>query len=324
MIALRRVYTWLLAVACVFAMAIGTAGAAEYEGKILNIPVKEVSVEYIADIVYSQPSIYGYPNYKLTMDLLIPDSEERLPAIVYVPGGGFMSANNDKTLQQRLDLAEAGYVVASIEYRVTPQSTFPAPLEDVKAAIRFLRTNADSYGIDTDAIAVMGHSAGGYLAALAGTTNGIAEFDKGAFLEQSSEVQAVVDIYGLSDLTDVGSGFSEEVQEMHKSPSAPEAMWVNGPAVFGPGGSIHDDPKKAEKANPIHYITKDAPPFLIMHGDSDSLVSPNQTKILHQALVEHGVESSYYVVKGAGHGGPQWHQEPVTKLIVDFLDAHVK
>ena len=324
MIALRRVYTWLLAMACVFAMAVGTAGAAEYEGKILNIPVKEVSVEYIADIVYSQPSIYGYPNYKLTMDLLIPDSDERLPAIVYVPGGGFMSANNDKTLQQRLDLAEAGYVVASIEYRVTPQSTFPAPLEDVKAAIRFLRANADSYGIDTDAIAVMGHSAGGYLAALAGTTNGIAEFDKGAFLEQSSEVQAVVDIYGLSDLTDVGSGFSEEVQEMHKSPSAPEAMWVNGPAVFGPGGSIHDDPKKAEKANPIHYITKDAPPFLIMHGDSDSLVSPNQTKILHQALVEHGVESSYYVVKGAGHGGPQWHQEPVTKLIVDFLDAHVK
>ena len=324
MIALRRVYTWLLAMACVFAMAVGTAGAAEYEGKILNIPVKEVSVEYIADIVYSQPSIYGYPNYKLTMDLLIPDSDERLPAIVYVPGGGFMSANNDKTLQQRLDLAEAGYVVASIEYRVTPQSTFPAPLEDVKAAIRFLRANADSYGIDSDAIAVMGHSAGGYLAALAGTTNGIAEFDKGAFLEQSSEVQAVVDIYGLSDLTDVGSGFSEEVQEMHKSPSAPEAMWVNGPAVFGPGGSIHDDPKKAEKANPIHYITKDAPPFLIMHGDSDSLVSPNQTKILHQALVEHGVESSYYVVKGAGHGGPQWHQEPVTKLIVDFLDAHVK
>jgi pimeloyl-ACP methyl ester carboxylesterase len=103
---------------------------------------------------------------------------------------------------------------------------------------------------------------------------------------------------------------------------------VNGPSVFGPGGSIHDDPKKAEKANPISYINessaKRTPPFLIMHGDADTLVLPNQTKFLHEALVKYGVDSTYYLVKVAGHGGPHWVQPEITNIIIDFLNKHLK
>lgn len=290
----------------------------------IEVPMEKLSINYISDVVFSQPSIYGYPNFPLQMDILKPNSKDSLPAVVFITGGGFMAANKDSYLQQRLDIAEAGYVVASIDYRVTPQSSFPAPLEDVKSAIRFLRANASKYGIDSDKIGVMGDSAGGYLAAFAGTTNHLKDFDKGEYLNQSSDVQAVIDLYGLSDLTKIGYGYSEEVQNMHKSPSSPEAMLVNGPAVFGPGGSIFDDVEKAAKANPITYVTNDDPPFLIMHGDKDTLVSPNQTEILHNALVAKGVDSTHYVVKGAGHGGEQWAQPKIINIMIEFLDKNLK
>lgn len=300
------------------------AGALNSTSKQLEVPIQKLSVSLISDVVYSQPSIFGYPNYPLKMDILKPNSKDLLPAVVFITGGGFMTANKDNYLQQRMDISEAGYVVTSIEYRVTPQSTFPAPLEDVKSAIRYLRANSAKYGIDPNQIAVMGSSAGGYLAALAGTTNNIKEYDKGDFLDVSSKVNAVIDLYGLSDLTKVGEGYSKEVQEIHKSPSAPEAMWVNGAAVFGPGGSILDHPDKAAKANPITYVTNDDPPFLLMHGDQDTLVSPNQTQILHEALINKGVDSTRYVVKGAGHGGDVWAQPKIVNLIIDFLDSHLK
>jgi len=300
------------------------AGALNSTSKQLEVPIQKLSVSLISDVVYSQPSIFGYPNYPLKMDILKPNSKDLLPAVVFITGGGFMAANKDNYLQQRMDISEAGYVVTSIEYRVTPQSTFPAPLEDVKSAIRYLRANSAKYGIDPNQIAVMGSSAGGYLAALAGTTNNIKEYDKGDFLDVSSKVNAVIDLYGLSDLTKVGEGYSKEVQEIHKSPSAPEAMWVNGAAVFGPGGSILDHPDKAAKSNPITYVTNDDPPFLLMHGDQDTLVSPNQTQILHEALINKGVDSTRYVVKGAGHGGDVWAQPKIVNLIIDFLDSHLK
>ncbi|MEW9670510.1 alpha/beta hydrolase fold domain-containing protein [Ammoniphilus sp. 3BR4] len=307
----------------ILASSSGFAFAAE-KAKLLEVSMKAPSVDLISDIAYSQQPIYGYPNFQLEMDILKPVSKEPLPVVLFVPGGGFMSSNKDKSIQQRMAISEAGYVVASIEYRVTPQSTFPSPLEDVKAAIRYLRANAAKFNIDPENIAVMGSSAGGYLAALAGTTNELTEFTKGDYLNQRDDVKAVIDLYGLSDLTKVGFGYLEEIQEAHKSPSAPEAMWVNGPAVMSPGGSILDHPEKAAKANPISYITKDAPPFLIMHGDKDTLVSPNQTEILHDALLDEGVDSTYYLVKDAGHGGPHWNQPEVIKIMIDFLDKHLK
>ncbi|WP_211222729.1 alpha/beta hydrolase [Paludibacterium yongneupense] len=302
----------------------GAAQAAAPDSRELTVTLTRTPVKLISNVVFAQPSMRGYDNVALRMDVLKPTAAKPLPAVVFITGGGFVNANKDSYIQQRLDLAQAGYVVASIEYRVAPTAMFPAPLIDVKSAIRFLRANAARFGIDAGHIGVLGESAGGYLSAFAGVSNGDRRFDQGEHLDQSSAVQAAVDLYGLSDLNRVGEGFSEAVQAQHRSPSAPEAMWVNGPAVLGTGGAISSDPARAEAANPVAYVSKTAAPFLLMHGDHDTLVSPRQTERLFVALRGLGVDATRYVVKGAAHGGEYWIQPPVMQTIIAFLDRHLK
>ena len=201
----------------------------------------------------------------------------------------------------------------------------PEPLEDVKAAIRYLKANADRFGIDPARVGIVGGSAGGYLTAMAGTTSGTTTFDKGENLQVTSDVKAAVDLYGLSDLTQVGADFSEEVQAKHRSAGATEALWVNGSPVFGGrDGGILADKQAAEAANPIHYISKTSAPMLMMHGTADTVVSPSQTDLLYQALQKSGIPSERYLVTGAAHGGKYWVQEPVLKIITDFFDQYLK
>lgn len=297
----------------------------DVESKGLDVQLKQPIIELISNVVYEQVPMRGYDNVAMKMDVLMPQKNEKIPAIVFITGGGFINANKDSNIQQRMALAEAGYVVASIEYRVAPTATFPQPVEDVKAAIRYLKANADKFNINPDKIGVIGESAGGYLSAMAGTTSGTKQFDKGENLNQNSDIQAVADIYGLSDLTRVGSDFSKEVQDAHKSAGATEALWVNGSPVFGgKDGGILADKEKAKVANPITYISNNTPPFLLMHGDKDTTVSPSQTEILHRALVAHGIESTRYVVKGAQHGGVYWIQPEVMQVVIGFFDKHLK
>lgn len=259
------------------------------------------------------------------MDITIPLDGQRHPAIVYINGGGFINANRDGYIQHRTYLAEHGYVVASITYRVAPTSTFPAPLEDVKAAIRYLRAHADTYKIDKEHIGVLGGSAGGYLAAMAGVTSGGKGFDKGDFLDQSSDVQAVIDLYGISDVTKIGADYNEQVQAAHRSAGATEALWVNGSPVFGgKDGGILANPEGAKAATPMTYISSQTPPFLLMHGDADTLVSPSQTELLRQALEEHHIEATRYLVKGAAHGGQYWVQPEIMEIFRGFFDKHLK
>ncbi|MEC5319819.1 alpha/beta hydrolase [Brenneria populi subsp. brevivirga] len=299
------------------------AQARTANNEVIEIKPTALPIEMEPDIAYTlTKNIMGRP-IQLSMDLIKPYSSHSLPAVVFITGGGFMDAPKSKHIGQRVDIARAGYVVASINYRTVPTVTFPGILEDVKTAVRFLRANADKFGIDSGKIAVMGESAGGYLAAMAAATNGVRAFDKGDYPEQSSDVQAAVDLYGLSDLTAVGADFSPDIQEAHKSPAIPEAMLVNGIPWQG-GGSILQDLEKAKKANPITYISKNTPPFLLMHGDADNAVSPSQTAILHEALVAHGIDSTRYIVKGADHAGLLWYQPEITKIIIDFLDKNLK
>lgn len=282
-------------------------------------------VQLVSNVVYAQVPDRGYANKPLTMHLVVPQDKKPHPAIVYVNGGGFINANKDGYMQQWLDLAEHGYVVASITYRVAPTSTFPAPLEDVKAAVRYLRANAAKFNIDAKHIGIFGGSAGGYLAAMAGTTNGVKGFDKGENLQYSSDLQAVVDVYGVSDVNSIGADYSEAVQKTHRSAAATEALWVNGSPVFGgKDGGIAANPEGAKAANPITYISKKTAPFLLMHGDADILVSPSQTEILRQALAEHDIEATRYLIKGAAHGGPYWVQPEIMNIVIDFYDKHLK
>jgi len=266
-----------------------------------------------------------FPKYELTMDVLMPRVAAKLPAVVFIPGGGFFDDDTSRYIQQRVKIAEAGYAVACIEYRIIPQGTYKEAVADVKSAIRYLRAHADEFHIDGERIAVMGDSAGGYLAALTGTTIGNPDFEEGANLEQSSAVCAVIDLYGLSDLNLIDADFPDAVQQMHDCESSSQSLFVNGLTFANHRGcSVSANAATARAANPLTYISGDEPPFLLMHGDKDVLVSPSQTEILHQALVDHGVESTRYVVRGADHAGVYWNQPEVMTIIIAFLDAHLK
>lgn len=321
----RTLLALALAAACCAACPALAAPAVPSGSQSLSVSVTRPQIKLISDVVFEQVPTRGYENRAMKMDLLVPQTPGPMPAIVFVTGGGFINANKDSYIQERLRLAEEGYVTASIEYRVAPTATFPEPLQDVKAAVRYLRAHAEQFRIDPDRIGIFGGSAGGYLAAMAGTTSGTRQFDAGENLDQSSDVQAVVDLYGVSDLTSIGADYAPEVQALHRTSGATEALWLKGSPVFnGLVGGVGDYPEEAEAANPLHYISETTPPFLLMHGDKDTVVSPSQTEILHQALRAKGIESTRYVVRGAAHGGVYWVQPEVLALIVDFFNAHLK
>lgn len=303
----------------------GAEAAEHYASRTLDVAPIKTEVKQVSGVVYEQVPSRGYPNVPMQLDLLQPQKKTKMPAIVYVTGGGFINANWDNGVQLRNYLAEKGYVVASITYRVAPTAQFPQPLEDVKASIRYLRAHADQWNIDKDRIGIIGGSAGGYLSAFAGTTSGTKTFDKGENLQESSKVNCAVDLYGLSDLSRVGMDYSPEVQQLHKSAGATEALWVNGSPVFGgKDGGILADPKAAEAANPIAYIGKNSAPMLLMHGTADKVVSPGQTDLLYQALKAKGVPAERYEIPGAAHGGVYWVQDKVLQVIGDFFDRYLK
>ena len=281
------------------------------ESKILNVKLTQEKIKSIVNVTYSQPVSYFRKNIKLEMDILKPNREGKYPTVLFVPGGSFAHSYKENYLQQRLEIAKAGYVVASMEYRTIPDGVFPQSLEDVKAAIRFLKANADEYGVDKGKIALMGESAGGYLAAMAGVTSGIADYDKGDNLSENSDVQAVVDIYGVTDFGEVDFEI-EDIDECYKATFMSVKFWLN------------DVRNNIESTNPISYISQKTPPFLLMHGDADTLVLPNQTEMLHKALIENGVDSKRYIVPGAGHSDEYWFQPEVTELIIDFLNEKIK
>ncbi|MBQ3443415.1 MAG: alpha/beta hydrolase [Selenomonadaceae bacterium] len=295
-----------------------------YESKILNVALKRPKIHFVPDVVYAQVPTFEKPNQLLQMDLLIPQLEKRLPAIIFVTGGGFFSANRARMPQLRMHFAEKNFVVASINYRTVPNARFPQPVEDVKSAIRFLKANAQKFNIDAEKIFLIGDSAGGYLTAFAAVTNDEKIFNVGDNLNFSSKILAAVDLYGISDLTQIAATFPEEVQRLYNSAGSITSLFVNGvPAFGGVDGGILSNPLAAEKANPVNYITKNSAPMLLMHGMEDNIVSPIQTELLFQALKNHGVEAERYLVPNANHADEYWQQEEVFNLIDEFLKRYL-
>lgn len=290
-----------------------------YEGaRILEVKGKERQIDSIEGIVYKQ--IKSSTTIRaLHLSMLVPRDDKLKPAIVYFPGGGFSSAAYNKFIQMRFALAKAGFIVAAAEYRVIPD-TYPALIQDAKAAIRYLRQHAKEYGIDSSKIGVLGDSAGGYVAQMLGMSNDEKEFDVGDFLEQSSNVQAVATLYGISNLLSIGEGFSKEIQEVHSSNAVTEALLLHGAAFRDfKGASINSNPSKALAASPLGHVKGKKPPFLIMHGDSDTLVSPMQSKRLFDALKAKNSKVEYIVLKGANHGDEPWYQDEVINEVVRFF-----
>lgn len=270
-----------LAVLAAVSLLVTTATAQDLmgqspEAQVIDVPVVQGRIDAISGIVYSQVFERGRSVRGLKMTLFVPRTKEKKPAVLYFPGGGFTSADHEKFLEMRYALARAGYAVAACEYRAVPNK-FPALLEDAKAAVRWMRVHASEFGVDADRIGLLGDSAGGYVVQMAGATNGEKNWDVGDFKEVSSDVQAVVSIYGISDLTTIGEGIGNE--NVHASAAVTEALLLNGPAFKDfAGASVNADPQKAKAASPIGHVDGTEPPFLLMHGSGDKVVSPLQSK----------------------------------------------
>jgi acetyl esterase/lipase len=297
-----------------------------------QITIGAVAVSAYSDVVYATRELAGGREVPLRLDLLVPDTAGAKPLVVYLPGGGFVMASKEMALDRRRFVAESGYAVASIEYRTVPLgATYRDAVADAKSAIRFLRAHAADYGIDTSKVAVWGESAGGYLAAMVGATNGSAPFETPDNGEFSSNVQAVIDLFGATDLAEIAADFDPDAQRAHLRPGTPAAAFVFGP---GTDRSLADDPAAVARADPSMHVSAATPPFVIFHGGGDNVISPSQTLRLHTALLEHGVQSTRYVLDGAGHGdlaamlgAPEaalpWSTQEFLGYITDFLGRYL-
>lgn len=289
----------------------------------MKVEVTEHQIDEIGGVIYSQIQSRR-SNRAMRMTLLVPRTAEKKPAIIYFPGGGFTTTDYEKFIEMRFALAKAGFVVAAAEYRVVPNK-FPAILEDGKSAVRFLKAHADAYGIDASKIGVLGDSAGGYLSQMVAVTGNEKQFDKGDNLHVDSTVQAAATLYGISDLRNIGAGFDEAIQKVHQSPAVTEALLVNGVAFNEyPGASILSDNDKALAASSLGHIKKNLPPFLIMHGTEDKLVSPVQSEQLYEALKQNGNRVTYVKVEGAAHGDTVWFQKPIIDKVVTWFKDNLK
>ena len=289
----------------------------------MKVEVTEHQIDEIGGVIYSQIQSRR-SNRAMRMTLLVPRTAEKKPAIIYFPGGGFTTTDYEKFIEMRFALAKAGFVVAAAEYRVVPNK-FPAILEDGKSAVRFLKAHADAYGIDASKIGVLGDSAGGYLSQMVAVTGNEKQFDKGDNLHVDSTVPAAATLYGISDLRNIGAGFDEAIQKVHQSPAVTEALLVNGVAFNEyPGASILSDSDKALAASSLGHIKKNLPPFLIMHGTEDKLVSPVQSEQLYEALKQSGNRVTYVKVEGAAHGDTVWFQKPIIDKVVTWFKDNLK
>ena len=207
-----------------------------------------------------------------------------MPLVIWVHGGGWSRGNKDRA--PTAGLTRRGFAGASIQYRLSGKASFPAQIHDCKAAVRYLRANAAKYNIDPDRIGVWGASAGGHLVSLLATSDGNKDLEGtvGDNPGVSSRVQAVCDFFGPTDLVDLTPRMG--------SPAIAALM----------GGSAEAKPDAYAAANPITHIDKTDVPFLIMHGDKDTLVPMRQSEMLEKALHAAGVPVTLFVVKGAGHG----------------------
>ena len=286
----------------------------------------------LPDVVFSKLTLPDGRAKLLKMDVLSPASPARRPLVVYLTGGGFMNAPKESSLNLRTFVAEAGFVVASIQYRTVPDGgTYADSIADVKSAIRYLRAHSEEYGIDSAHVGLWGQSAGGYLGAMAGLTGNGKAFDEGDDLDQSSRVQAVVDQYGPSDMSRIAADLDDNAQRAQTSPGNPLLRFIEGVPGRPP---LTDSPIASGPANPISYVGQANLPFLFLHGDQDGLVSPSQTLILHEALRAANVSSTRYVLHGAGHGDlvvgsdPQssslWSTNETMGIIVSFLQRALR
>ena len=269
-------------------------------------PIAEGGVLVYKDIVYNKSS----DGFKLLLDLYLPVSTTKkiLPAVVFIHGGGWMM-DNKTHCQARDYLPQKDYAVACIDYRLSNVAKFPAQVYDIKAAVRWLRANANNYNIDPNHIGAWGDSAGGHLASMLGVSGSTSDLEGSIGVSgYSSRVQAVVDWFGPTDFSQIiplKDNFNEYYQ------AATQLL----------GSPLENNSELIKKASPLSYISSDDPPFLIMHGDADETVPYQQSELFYNALKLTGVDVTYKLYPNNGHA---FQEEKEFKTVLDFFDKHLK
>jgi acetyl esterase/lipase len=279
-------------VSLALALALAWEGSAEAKGKVIH-DLKFATVDQAP----------------LLLDLYLPEGRQvPVGLIVWVHGGAWRGGSRANVDLQ--GLTGHGWAVASVDYRLTPVAKFPAQVHDIKAAIRYLRAHASDYGYPASRFVIAGSSAGGHLAALVGVSNGEPELEGavGGERQVSSDVQAIVSLYGASNLMSI------------LTQSTPHGLSVRTPALdLLLGGQPEAVPQLARLASPVFHVTAGDPPLLMLHGDQDNQMPINQSHELEGAYEKLGLPVRLVVVHGSGHGGPGFITDANLALIDAFL-----
>jgi acetyl esterase/lipase len=306
--------------------------------QILHVPRERKSLTLLEDIVYSRTIDDEGHEVVLHLSLLLQHGNvearmangikpeeykngEKHPLLLWLPGGGYRCKNANLMVPELTYLAESGYAVAFVQYRSSEIAHFPAQIIDVKTAIRFLRAHSEMYNLDSGRIGVMGRSAGGHLAALAGMNT--EDFLGDEFLEYSSNVDAVCDLFGPVDVPFL---LNKELECIKENPNYRwKRLEDTHPGVLM-GGDIQTMFERALKASPPHILGENVCPMVIMHGAKDRHVPSEVSEAFYQKLVEAGFgdQTDYYVIDTADHGSDEFFSNQVKGIILDFFDRLIK
>ena len=315
------------------------AASAEASPGMTNVPTVLGSMSVIRDLRFGSYELDGQ-EHGLLLDLYLPQgSPQPWPLLVYIHGGGWMEGSKD--MCPGTTFAQRGYAMACVDYRLgsmqgCPEAlTFPAQIQDVKAAVRWLRAQANEYGFDPDRFGAIGASSGGHLAALLGTSYGVPDLDAAENAAVSDAVQAVCDWFGPVDITQGPVVFEEDPCQTHMDylnatyggEATPYFYWTLAWGTFL-GGSLTDPAvlQQADRATPLSYVDEKDPPFLVIHGEADGMVPIHQSELLVQALTQAGVEVTFVRLPGMGHtfASPTQEVDPAfLEPTLEFLNTHL-
>lgn len=251
------------------------------------------AVQRLYEQIYAEPN--GLP---LRYDFFRPDSDIPIPLVVCIHGGGWISGEKEGMHDVAEMLASQGYAAACPQYRLAPLHPFPAPVEDILAFVTHMRASSEWLGIDPQRFASLGNSAGGHLAAMAGLSK-----------YADSMVQAVVDICGISDVTDPhGQHFPISIGFLEQFMAQP----------FAGNEELY------RLASPLHQVQSGAPPFLIVHGEADDIVPFGQSIALSNKLQEVGTETELHILPGEGHAFSFESWMEIEMLILNFFQKSLR
>ena len=262
----------------------------------------------ISEHYWIQPDItYGVTNnYTLKLDVWQrKDVKSPAPTLIYYHGGGWVFGDRTGATLLFMPYLEMGWNVINVEYRMASVSHAPGAVEDCRCALRWAYRNAKQYNIDTDRIVLTGHSAGGHLSLITGMLPDDTGLDNNCAGTEKLKVAAIINWYGISDVSDLLQGPNRRDYALDWVGSQPDGMTI------------------AKRVSPMSYVRAGLPPIMSIHGDKDDVVPYEHSVRLHKALTAVGVPNELVTIKGGMHGGfTDAELEDANAKIRAFLRAH--